>query len=324
MSMLDTGRERGPDDREAGDRAADDPAGGVREADGRDSDGRAADGLDAVGEPVRFVALGDSLTEGVGDPVADGWRGWAAVLARSLAPEGTGVEFTNLARSGALTVDLTTSQLPAALAQRPQLAAVVVGGNDTLRAGFDIRRTTLELDATLGELSAHGSQLLTACLPDPGTLLRLPAPLARPLARRMRAVNTVVHALTARHRAVHLHVAELPWCEERRLLSVDRLHPSAEGHRLIARHFHELLAAGGRPLGPAPGAEPAERPPGRAADLWWMATQGTRWVAARSTDLLPGLLALAAAEGVARLRGASGRHDEHMARAAAQALASLA
>ncbi len=54
-----------------------------------------------------------------------------------------------------------------------------------------------------------------------------------------------------------------------------------------------------------------------------MATQGTRWVLARSTDLLPGLLALAAAEGAARLRGASGRHDEQMARAAAQALASL-
>ncbi|MEU8510686.1 SGNH/GDSL hydrolase family protein [Kitasatospora sp. NPDC048722] len=282
-----------------------------------------ADGRRPAGEPVRFVALGDSLTEGVGDPVGDGWRGWAAVLARSLAPAGTAVEFTNLARSGALTTDLTVSQLPEALERRPELAAVVVGGNDTLRAGFDIRRTALELDATLGELSSHGARLLTACLPDPGTLLRLPAPLARPLARRMRAVNTVVHALTTRHRAVHLHIADLPWREERRLLSVDRLHPSAEGHRLIARRFHALLAADGRDLGPAPGGEPAERPPGRAADVWWMATRGTRWVAARSTDLLPGLLALATAEGLARLRGATGRHDEQMARAAARALAAL-
>ncbi|MFF7994042.1 SGNH/GDSL hydrolase family protein [Kitasatospora xanthocidica] len=276
-----------------------------------------------AGELARFVALGDSLTEGVGDAAGEGWRGWAAVLAHALLPEGREARFTNLAYSGALTSDLTIRQLPAALAARPQLAAVVVGGNDTLRAGFDIRRTTLELDATLGELSGHGAVLLTACLPDPGTLLRLPAPLARPLARRMRAVNTVVHALTARHRAVHLHLADLPWLEERRLLSVDRLHPSAEGHHLIARRFHELLTAAGHPLGPPPAAIPAEPPPGMAADLWWMATQGTRWIAARSTDLLPGLLALAAAETVTRLRGASGRHDERMARAAAQALASL-
>ncbi|MFE6053000.1 SGNH/GDSL hydrolase family protein [Kitasatospora sp. NPDC056446] len=284
---------------------------------------RLSEGRSPAGELVRFVALGDSLTEGVGDAVGEKWRGWAAVLAGSLAPEGREAEFTNLAYSGALTADLTNRQLPKALALRPQLAAVVVGGNDTLRAGFDIRRTTLELDATLGELSGHGAVLLTACLPDPGTLLRLPAPLARPLARRMRAVNTVVHALTARHRAVHLHLAELPWLARRQLLSVDRLHPSAEGHHLIARQYHRLLTDAGHPLGPPPAAAPAEPPPGPAADLWWMATRGTRWLAARSTDLLPGLLALAAAEAVTRLRGASARHDEQMARAAAQALASL-
>ncbi|MFJ8624756.1 SGNH/GDSL hydrolase family protein [Kitasatospora sp. NPDC093550] len=284
---------------------------------------RAAEERSPAGGLARFVALGDSLTEGIGDAVGEGWRGWAAVLADSLVPAGRKAEFTNLAYSGALTSDLTTRQLPEALALRPQLAAVLVGGNDTLRAGFDIRRTTLELDATMGELSGHGAVLLTACLPDPGTLLGLPAPLARPLARRMRAVNTVVHALGARHRAVHLHLAELPWLEERRLLSVDRLHPSAAGHHLIARRFHELLGRAGHPLGPTPAAAPAEPPPGRAADLWWMATRGTRWVLARSTDLLPGLLALAAVETAARLRGASTRYDERMARATAQALASL-
>lgn len=52
-----------------------------------------------------------------------------------------------------------------------------------------------------------------------------------------------------------------------------------------------------------------------------MATRGTRWVAERSTDLLPGLLALAAAEAYGRLRGATARLDERMARAAAAALA---
>ncbi|MFI9160231.1 SGNH/GDSL hydrolase family protein [Kitasatospora aureofaciens] len=308
MSVLDAWPDRAAEERPAEERPAEE---------------RPAEERPAARELLRFVALGDSLTEGVGDQVDARWRGWAAVLARSLAPGGRTVEFTNLACSGALTADLPEHQLPAALACRPQLAAVLVGGNDTLRTGFDIRRTTMELDATLGELSGAGAVLLTACLPDPGMLLRLPSPLARPLARRMRAVNTVVHALAARHRAIHLHIADLPWCARRGLLSVDRLHPSAEGHHLIARCFHELLTTAGHPLGPPPAAEPAEAPPGLGADLWWMATQGTRWVAARSTDLLPGLLALAAAEGAARLRGSSRRHDEQMARATARALAEL-
>ncbi|MFJ4670337.1 SGNH/GDSL hydrolase family protein [Kitasatospora purpeofusca] len=285
--------------------------------------GAARPGGRTTGEAVRFVALGDSLTEGIGDPIADGWRGWAALLARSLAPPQTGVEFTNLARSGALTTDLTAEQLPAALALRPQFAAVVAGGNDTLRSGFDVERTTLALDTVLGRLTDSGAVVLTACLPDPGTLLRLPGPLARPLARRMRAVNTVVHALAVRHHAVHLHLAELPWTAERRLLSVDRLHPSAEGHHLIARGFHELLATTDHPLGPAPAPAPAEPPPGTLADLWWMATRGTRWVLDRSTDLLPGLLALAAVEGCARLRGTTDRQDHRMTRATTTALAAL-
>ncbi|WP_399211906.1 GDSL-type esterase/lipase family protein [Streptomyces sp. SLBN-31] len=49
----------------------------------------------------RFVALGDSLTEGVGDPAGNGWRGWAALLAGALAE--ADVELTNLAVSGAQT-----------------------------------------------------------------------------------------------------------------------------------------------------------------------------------------------------------------------------
>lgn len=46
---------------------------------------------------LRFVALGDSLTEGVGDPVGGAWRGWAELLSTGLTPDGTPVEFHNFA-----------------------------------------------------------------------------------------------------------------------------------------------------------------------------------------------------------------------------------
>lgn len=243
---------------------------------------------------VRFAALGDSITEGVGDPVAGGWRGWAALLAPSLSEEP--VDLHNLAVSGTLSHDLTERQLPQALELRPHFAAVLVGGNDTLRASFDIDRTVRHLDTALRSLHATGAVLLTACLPDPGKLLRLPAPFARPLARRMRSVNAAVHALSDRYRAVHLHLAELPWQEQRFLLSADRLHPSAAGAHRIALDYHALLTNAGLRLGPPPAAESSTPPPGRTADLWWMATKGTRWVSHRCTDLLPGLVSLAASE----------------------------
>ncbi len=270
--------------------------------------------------PLRFVALGDSLTEGVGDPVGDGWRGWAALLAGGL---GEAPEFTNLAVSGAQTRDVLERQLPAALALRPDIASVVIGVNDTLRCTFDIHAVAARLDTVYAAFTRQGTTVLTACLPDPGAMLGLPGALARPLARRQRAVNTVVHALSERYGAVHLHAAEGTWITDRAMWSADRLHPGERGHRQLAVRFHALLAEAGLATGAAPSAEPEFPAPTRTASLLWLATAGTGWVARRCTDLLPQLLTLAAGEMRHRARGTSARLDLRASAAVSAALAAL-
>jgi lysophospholipase L1-like esterase len=250
---------------------------------------------------VRFAVLGDSVSEGVGDPLpGGGWRGWAALLAEGLTAEPDGTRLLDLARGGARSVDVAGPQLEAALQHRPHLASVLVGGNDTLRGCFDIQPVAAELHAVPGALRAGGSEVLTACLPDPGTVLGLPWPLARPPGRpaarapdaraqrhRARPVNTP--------RAHHIDAAEHHWAALPGALSADWPHPSETGHRLLARDFHVLLSTAGLARGPAPGPDPDGAPPGRAASVWWMATRGTQWIADRRTDLLPDLLRLAAA-----------------------------
>ncbi|WP_435228141.1 SGNH/GDSL hydrolase family protein [Streptomyces sp. Tue6028] len=270
--------------------------------------------------PLRFVALGDSLTEGVGDPVGERRRGWAALLADGLARS---VDFTNLAVSGAQTRDVLERQTPAALALRPDVVSVVIGVNDTLRCTFDIHAVAARLDKVYAAFRGQDAVLLTACLPDPGAMLGLPGALARPLARRQRAVNTVVHALSERYGAVHLHAAEGAWLRDRAMWSADRLHPGERGHRQLALRFHTLLTREGIAEGTAPGAEPEFPPPTRSAGLWWLATAGTGWVARRCTDLLPQLLTLAAAEVRHRARGTSARLDLSASHAVASALAAL-
>ncbi|MER6419308.1 SGNH/GDSL hydrolase family protein [Streptomyces sp. NPDC001137] len=271
--------------------------------------------------PVRFVALGDSLTEGVGDPVADGWRGWAALLAVGLAEEP--VEFTNLAVSGAQTREVLEQQTPAGLALRPDVVSVVIGVNDTLRCTFDIHAVAERLDKVYAAFTEQGATLLTACLPDPGSMLGLPGSLARPLARRQRAVNRVVHALSDRYGAVHLHAAEEAWITDRAMWSADRLHPGEQGHRQLAVRFHSLLAETDRATGAAPSPEPEFPVPTRSASLLWLATAGTAWVARRCTDLLPQLLGLAADEMRHRVRGTSARLDLRAAAAVSAALAAV-
>ncbi|MFG2149397.1 SGNH/GDSL hydrolase family protein [Streptomyces sp. NPDC048696] len=270
--------------------------------------------------PLRFAALGDSLTEGVGDPVPGGWRGWAALL----AGDGPGCEFRNFAVSGALTRDVAAEQAPRAREFAPDLASVVVGVNDTLRRSFDIHRIAARLDTVYGDLAEQGAVLLTACLPDPGAMLALPGPLARPLARRQRAVNAVVHALSARYGAAHLHLAERAWVADRTLWSADRLHPGERGHRLIAVRCHTLLAERGVAPGGPPSAEPDRPPPGTSASLLWLATAGTAWLARRSTDLLPELLGLAGAELRHAARGTGAHLDLRAAEALSAALAAVA
>ncbi|WP_234425432.1 SGNH/GDSL hydrolase family protein, partial [Streptomyces kebangsaanensis] len=217
--------------------------------------------------PLRFVAVGDSLTAGVGDPAGDGWRGWAALLADGLAEEPASVEFTNLAVSGAQTRDVLERQAPVGLELRPDLVSVVVGVNDTLRRTFDIHAVAARLDRVYAAFTGRGAVLLTACLPDPGAMLGLPGALARPLTRRQRAVNAVVHALSERYGVVHLHADAGGWVTDRAMWSADRLHPGERGHRQLALRFHALLAEAGLATGTAPSPEPDSPAPTRSASL---------------------------------------------------------
>jgi hypothetical protein len=116
----------------------------------------------------------------------------------------------------------------------------------------------------------------------------------------MAAVNDVVEELAQRFGTVHFDAAADPRTYDRRMWSVDRLHPSERGHRFVAGEFFDRLAQRGYPVGERPGVEPTSPAPTRRAQLPWLATKGTRWVWDRSTDLIPGLLLLAAREAVGR------------------------
>jgi lysophospholipase L1-like esterase len=265
-----------------------------------------------------FAALGDSITLGVGDPVREPgrrgvtWRGWAALLADGLQ----GAQLHILASNGARAADIERDQLPRALQLRPDVASVVFGVNDTLRSSFDPDQIAAAATHTISSLRASGAEVLTMRLPDPGKMLGLPGALARPLARRAHLVNSVMDSLSRRFGTLHFDAANDTEVFDPRMWAVDRLHPSERGHRLIARRFHAQLAAAGHPVGEEPGAEPLNPPPTRAAELAWMATKGTVWVMRRSTDLVPGLLAMA-------LREALGRADDRLWADPGPALAAL-
>jgi lysophospholipase L1-like esterase len=245
---------------------------------------------------MRFAALGDSVTVGLGDPMPHGgWRGWAALLADSLAPPDQ-VEMSNLARCGALISDVAGEQLPRALAVRPTFASVLAGINDTLRGKFELAAIAQDLEEIVVALQRAGALVLTASLPDPGLLLKIPASIRRPLARRAHAINSVLGQLALRYDVVHVDLASCPAIYDKRMWGVDRLHPSERGHRLLARLFAARLAEHGIAPVALPSPEPANPEPSAWAQAYWMATKGTGWLVRRSRDLLPKLMQLALSE----------------------------
>jgi len=76
-----------------------------------------------------YVAVGGSLSEGLGDPLPDGsLGGWAALLAEHLQRISPQLQFKNLAVRGYRTREAIRYELDAALALKPDLVTVFIGG----------------------------------------------------------------------------------------------------------------------------------------------------------------------------------------------------
>ncbi|WP_326686268.1 SGNH/GDSL hydrolase family protein [Streptomyces sp. NBC_01795] len=230
---------------------------------------------------LRYVALGDSTTEGIGDGDEEsGYRGVADRFADRLAATSPQLHYANLAVRGCGTDHVRTVQLPAALALRPDLATVVAGVNDFLRPRYDVDRVAGHLEATFAALTAAGTHVVTLTFPDIGKI----APLARPIASRARELNTRIRDAAARHGVTVVDTASHPVTVDPRLWSADRLHLSPLGHDRSAAAFAQALQLPDAddswtlplPVLPAPKPWQALR-----VELHWVATFLGPWVLRR-------------------------------------------
>lgn len=234
---------------------------------------------------VRTLAvLGDSIGVGVGDPVpGGGWRGFPPLLAGAL-----GAELVNVSRNGARLGCLRTEQLPLAMRARPEAAVVFAGMNDSFRADFDIRRLHADLDTVVSTLTSSGALVVTVRYHDHGRIFRLPGPLRRALASRIGDLNGIVDDMVARYRIGLVDLDALPGTYQPAAWSVDRLHPSESGHRMLARALADEFAAAGAIVPAEVSLEcGGSRQITNVERVAWMVLKGLPWLWRRSRDLLP-------------------------------------
>lgn len=191
----------------------------------------------------RFVAVGDSQTEGLndGDDLI-GVRGWAdrfaELLATTTSPDLT---YANLAVRGCRARHAREVQLPAALALEPDLAVVAVGMNDVLRHNFSLEQTVEQVESTFEQLSATGCRVLTMTFPDVAMML----PVMGWLREREVRLNARLADAAARHGIEVLDLFSLDLARDPAMWSYDRIHASALGHARIAAGMAELIGLPG-------------------------------------------------------------------------------
>lgn len=179
----------------------------------------------------RYVAIGDSTSEGLDDPDGrGGYRGWANRLAERIAAMQGGLLYANLAVRGRTTRQIREEQLRPALAMKPDLATVAAGTNDVLAWRFLASEFAADLEAIQRALIEQGATVLTFTLPDLAPVM----PLARFVSTRVADLNVAIRETCARTGAIVCDLATYPVASDPRLWSDDRLHANSAGHARIA------------------------------------------------------------------------------------------
>ena len=230
----------------------------------------------------RYVAIGDSFTEGVGDPDPtrpNGLRGWADRVAEVLARQDPGFGYANLAIRGRKLPGILEEQLEPALALQPDLVTVYAGANDILRPKVDIDALAERYDVALGRLAGTGARLLVFTAFDPGG-----SAIYRPLRGRFALYNEFVRDSAARHGASIVDFWRLRDYRDWRYWDPDRMHMGPAGHQRMATEVLDVLGIEHdlRPL-PLVDRPTPTRSEQRHENLTWAREMAIPWVHRRLT-----------------------------------------
>lgn len=243
--------------------------------------------MDTVVTYRRYVALGDSFTEGVGDPhpgSPNGVCGWADRLAARLAAADPEFRYANLAVRGRTMHDILTAQVQVATLAEPDLVTVYAGMNDLMALRVDMDAMMARYADGLKALQQTGALVLAFTAPDLG---------AKPMFRGLRGRGAIYNELLRRI-ADDLGIGLVDFWRfdefrDPRLWDHDRVHLSALGHEVMAGRVFDCL----------PATDPLRRtspslltpPAGRttvAGNVRWAVAFAAPWAVRRLRRITPG------------------------------------
>ena len=240
---------------------------------------------------LRVIAMGDSSVFGVGDhgdAIPSVGAGWAGRLSHDLSAS----RFINVAKNGSRARHLLKYQLSAAEAFSPDLVLICVGTNDVLRGDFSPTEIKESLSKVVNQLSASKAVIVLLGLPDPMRTAPGPKSLRKILSARVAIINKIYSEIANGNQIYFIPTWDSKIAHEKKLWHIDRMHPSALGHQHIAdlvRRKMELPRRSAKKL-------PTKIDITKRDETKWLITNGAKWFAKRSIDLIPALIWLIVSE----------------------------
>jgi len=234
----------------------------------------------------RYVALGDSFTEGVGDVDTarpNEVRGWADRVAEAMAADahqrGEDFGYANLAIRGRKMGQILAEQIEPAIALQPDLVSLYAGVNDILRPRVDIDAMIADYRPAVERLRAAGINVGLFTAFDPGK-----AGIFAALRGRLAIYNEHIRQIAEETGCILLDSWRMRPERPDTMWSPDRIHLNTVGHQYVAINVlntlgvpHDLVE-----LEPEPVPE-LSRSQKRAANLRWMREDAVPWVQRRLT-----------------------------------------
>ena len=194
--------------------------------------------VDGYTRYTRYIAIGDSQTEGLwdGDDVV-GVLGFADRLAAQINSHHPGLHYANLAVRGTLVADVLRKQVPPALAMQPDLITVCVGMNDVIQPGWSFGRALADLEMLYAALAGSGATVVTTTFPNVAQFL----PLGWLVSGRLARINNAIREAADRYDFRLVDLYDAPSMRDLDTWDIDRVHASTKGHLLFAAAAAEAL-----------------------------------------------------------------------------------
>lgn len=187
----------------------------------------------------RFVAIGDSFTEGIGDEVEGiALKSWVDHFVQLCEKD---IEYANFAKRGLVTEEIRLQQLEKALTFNLDLVSLIAGANDVLKGRWNHDAYKNDMEFMIDTLSKAGADIIIANLPDFTVRLPFASEKKQEIKEQLLEANEVIHSLSREYKLHHVDFWNHHLVNDNTLWSKDLIHPNSKGYVKVAELIFSSL-----------------------------------------------------------------------------------